>query len=364
METNPTYYIDLITRYFFAEATPEEIRELETWVMTDPANATIFSAYRKTWETIENDRIKSSVNLSDEWNILVSKLKTHDEDLPNAPLQLSSPQPSIVHRPSSTVNRQSSIVNRQSKILSWSLRAAALFLLLAIPTYFFFRHFNAPAEMTLTATTDIAERTLPDGTTVTLNTGATMTCPSRFEGSFRKVTLQGEAWFEVAHDKTKPFIVAAGNARIRVVGTSFFVNTNTSKANEEIILSSGIVKVYYENNPEKVATLYPGDKAELYAAGDAIIKTTNQDVNFLAWKTKHLVFNNTPLNEVAALLTRVYHTSVRLSDDRLSDCRITTTFDRQSLESVLNVLKATLDLQVRSNGSGIELSGHGCNRNK
>ena len=116
METNPTYYIDLITRYFFAEATPEEIRELESWVMTDPANATIFSAYRKTWETIENDRIKSSVNLSDEWNILVSKLKTHDEDLPNAPLQLSSPQPSIVHRPSSTVNRQSSIVNRQSSI--------------------------------------------------------------------------------------------------------------------------------------------------------------------------------------------------------------------------------------------------------
>jgi ferric-dicitrate binding protein FerR (iron transport regulator) len=56
----------------------------------------------------------------------------------------------------------------------------------------------------------------------------------------------------------------------------------------------------------------------------------------------------------------VYHTSVRISDDRLSVCRITTTFDKQSLESVLNVLKATLDLQIRNTGAGIEISGHGC----
>ena len=113
-------------------------------------------------------------------------------------------------------------------------------------------------------------------------------------------------------------------------------------------------------------SVYFIDSVTGYAVGQygTIMKTTNEDVNFLAWKTKHIVFNNTPLNEVVALLTKVYHTSIRLSGDRLSDCRITTTFDRQSLESVLNVLKATLDLQARTTGAGIELSGHGCNKGR
>jgi len=168
----------------------------------------------------------------------------------------------------------------------------------------------------------------------------------------------------VAHDKTKPFIIAVGNVRIRVVGTSFFVNTKTWDDTKEIILSSGVVRVYYDERPEKTAVLLPGDKAELITDGYAITKTTNEDVNFLSWKTKHIVFNNTPLNEAVALLTNVYHTNIRLAEDNLSNCRITTTFDRQSLESVLNVLKATLDLQVRNTGAGIELSGHGCNQVK
>jgi ferric-dicitrate binding protein FerR (iron transport regulator) len=73
-----------------------------------------------------------------------------------------------------------------------------------------------------------------------------------------------------------------------------------------------------------------------------------------------MVFDNTPLKEVVALLTKVYHSKISLSDAQLSDCRITTTFDGQSLESVLNVLKATLDLQARDTGSGFELSGSVC----
>jgi ferric-dicitrate binding protein FerR (iron transport regulator) len=199
---------------------------------------------------------------------------------------------------------------------------------------------------------------------VTLNSGATLSYPSGFTGSFRKVTLQGEAWFEVAHDKTKPFIVAAENIRIRVVGTSFSVNTKTVENTKEVILSSGIVKVYDETHPEKTTLLLPGEKAEITETDNAIQKTRNDDINFLAWKTQHLVFNSTPLNEVAALLTKVYRTNIRLSDERLSKCTITATFDKQSLESVLNVLKATLDLQIRSNGAGFDLSGRGCDQNR
>ena len=75
-----------------------------------------------------------------------------------------------------------------------------------------------------------------------------------------------------------------------------------------------------------------------------------------------MVFDNTPLTEVVEVLTNVYHTTICLSGNGLGDCIITATFDKQSLESVLNVLKATLDLQVRNSSGGIELTGHGCNQ--
>jgi transmembrane sensor len=326
METNPTYYTDLISRYLYGEATPEEICELESWVKADPANREMFSGYLATWKTVENARLESSFDLDREWNVLKSK-----------------------------------IVNRKSQIIYLALRIAAIFLLVAIPAFFLYRYFAQPSDRQLVAGNEVAVHTLPDGTSVTLNAGATLTCPSRFDGSSRNVTLQGEAWFEVAHDKSKPFIIAAGNVRIQVVGTSFFVNTKTFSKTREIILATGKVRVYYDDNPAKMAVLFPGDKAELTSGGYGITVARNEDQNYLAWKTKYMVFNNTPLNEVVALLTQVYHTPIRIIGNGLGDCRITATFDKQSLESVLNVLKATLDLQVRNTGAGIGLSGHKCN---
>ena len=326
METNSTYYTDLIIRYFSGEASPGDILELEAWVTADATHRDLFREYQKTWQLLDSTKTIASAELDHEWAVLKSK-----------------------------------IVNRKSKIVAWSLRAAAVFVLLAIPAFLLFHFLASPVENQLAAGNEVKEYTLPDGTVVTLNAGAVLSCPSKFSGNSRNVMLEGTAWFEVAHDKAKPFIIASGNARIQVVGTSFFVNTHTLSNTKEIILASGKVKVYYENNPSKMSFLSPGDKAELTADGNAIITTSNEDANYLAWKTKHMVFCNTRLNEVVALLIQVYHTNILISDNRLSDSRITATFDKQSLESVLNVLKATLDLQIRNTGAGIELSGRGSN---
>ena len=326
METNSTYYTGLIIRYFSGEASPGDILELEAWVTADATHRDLFREYQKTWQLLDSTKTIASAELDHEWAVLKSK-----------------------------------IVNRKSKIVAWSLRAAAVFVLLAIPAFLLFHFLASPIENQLAAGNEVKEYTLPDGTVVTLNAGAVLSCPSKFSGNSRNVMLEGTAWFEVAHDKAKPFIIASGNVRIQVVGTSFFVNTHTLSNTKEIILASGKVKVYYENNPSKMSFLSPGDKAELTADGNAIITTSNEDANYLAWKTKHMVFCNTRLNEVVALLIQVYHTNILISDNRLSDSRITATFDKQSLESVLNVLKATLDLQIRNTGAGIELSGRGSN---
>jgi len=363
MEIKNTYYNDLITRYFYGEATPDDIVELEHWVKADPANATLFNEFQKTWKTVEQIRIGSSVDIDLEWNHLASKLGNGKYEPKRSQTGMTVTHPSMTEDQSKIVHGSAELrfaPVRTSKIISYALRIAAVSLLLLIPAFFLYQNFNRPTEQHLASGKEISVHTLPDGTRVTLYANATLTYPSRFDGPFRKVALKGEGWFEVAHNKKQPFIIAAGNVRVRVVGTSFSVNTQTVQDTKEIILTSGMVRVYYENNPQKMALLLPGEKAELSGKGEEITKTANEDVNFLAWKTRHLVFNNTPLSEVADVLTKVYLTRIRVYDDQIKDCRITATFDKQSLESVLNVLKATLDLRVHYNGAGFDLYGNGC----
>jgi transmembrane sensor len=363
METNSTYYIDLITRYFCGEATPEDILELETWVKADPANAVAFSAYRKTWNRIEDDGIRPEMNLDQEWKSLASRLNFSKDNLRESQPDLRILRSSVTAPGSQTGNGSAGLRFApvpKSKIYRLSLRIAAIFLLFAIPTFFLYQYLAKTEVKQLSAGNEIMEHTLPDGSVVTLNAGAILTFPSGFDGPLRQVALQGEAWFEVAPDKSKPFIIAAENTRIRVVGTSFFVNTRTARNTREVILASGKVRVYYEDSPGTAALLLPGEKAEMAAEEHEIMISRNPDANYLAWKTRYIVFENAPLKEVVILLNKVYTTNIRLTDKKLGDCLITATFDKQSLESVLNVLKATLDLQVRITGAEIHLSGNGC----
>jgi ferric-dicitrate binding protein FerR (iron transport regulator) len=334
MENTATHYNNLISRYFYGEATPEEIRELAQWVKKDPANASLFSGFQRSWEAYEHAKLESSIDLDNEWRQFQSRV----------PQTRSAPNPAA----------------HANRFLTWSLRIAAAILIIAAPTFFIYNYLTKTTNQELVARAGKVEQTLPDGTIVTLNEGASLSYPSRFQKSERRVRLEGEAWFEVAHDQTSPFIVEAGSVMIKVVGTSFLVNTRTMKNTREVILATGLVEVSHVNATLPAVLLHPGEKEESDPLGTEIRKSANMDINFLSWKTGRLVFNNTPLNEVVALLTRVYHKSVILAYPGLSNCRLTATFDRQSLESVFNVLAATLDLNVRETSAATELYGSGC----
>jgi ferric-dicitrate binding protein FerR (iron transport regulator) len=80
----------------------------------------------------------------------------------------------------------------------------------------------------------------------------------------------------------------------------------------------------------------------------------------MAWKTHVLVFENETLAQVVRTLQNVYQIPVKLAEPALSECRVTASFDNQSLESVLLVIKETLDLQIKQTGNVIEISGNGC----
>jgi transmembrane sensor len=353
MENNSAYYIELITRYLSNETTVDEAEILAEWLTRDPENLKQFNEFQKSWEIIEKARMEQ-LDVDAAW----AKLERKIRGLQGSPAEIQRPAHVMNERGRVFRNR---FVNRMRPVhYQRVLKMAAVIILLAIPAFLLFRYFIPAESKTLNAASGIIESQLPDGTSVTLNTGSLLEYPARFGASKRDVMLAGEAWFEVAHDKSKPFIISNGKVRIEVLGTSFYVNTKTAGGNTEVILSSGRVAIYYKDRPSVQVMLTPGEKAEILTGEEKISKSSNDDENFLSWKTKRFVFTDDPMSEIVQTLNKVYHIKITLANATISGCRVTATFDNQSLGSILNVLKSTLNLTIQNNGSEIEISGDGC----
>ncbi len=328
MEYNQEYYSDLISRYFFGETTEHENTLLATWLEAGSDNRKLFREYRKAWEEMERSGIESRIDVDKEWAHVSTVLEINEHPLifPNRLL----------------------------------MRIAAIFVLVAIPGFLLYYYISKPMPKKFVASTGVAELKLPDGSDVTLNGGSILYYPSKFTKGQRNVNLFGEAWFDVARNETKPFIITMGKVRVEVLGTSFYVNTSNTSGEIEVILSSGKVSVYFEDKSASKVTLVPGEKALIREDDARITRSVNEDVNFLSWKTRKFIFSNDPMSLVIPTLNKVYQADLVLMSPALSDCRLTATFDDQSLESILNVLKSTLDLQINKTDTTIQVSGNGC----
>jgi transmembrane sensor len=192
--------------------------------------------------------------------------------------------------------------------------------------------------------------TLPDGTLVSLNSNTKLIYPKKFGRSTREVTIEGEAFFEVKPNKNKPFIIHAGNAQIKVLGTSFNVNAYPESKLVEVTVETGRVQVLNKTD-NSVQTneliLTPGDKGTLIYESNSLHKTSNQNPNFLAWKTHNLIFKATSLDEVIQDLAKVYKVDIRIADSNLNKLLLTAQFNNYSLDFILEVIETTFKIEAQ-----------------
>lgn len=177
---------------------------------------------------------------------------------------------------------------------------------------------------------------LSDGSQVWLNAGSSVTYPVAFIGNERKVSITGEAYFEVAHDMAKPFTVSKGNMQVQVLGTSFNINAYDDEGNIKVTLLQGSVKI---KDGKKENMLQPGQQAQV--AG-AIKITSNVDVEqVIAWKNGLFVFDGADIQDVMRQLERWYDLEVQYTGD-VPKGRFKGEISRDlSLTQVLNGLAAT-----------------------
>lgn len=203
--------------------------------------------------------------------------------------------------------------------------------------------FNNPGKSRLaTNYGQIQKNRLPDGTEVILNAHSTITYGSKWrDGKDREVWIKGEAFFHVkktpSHDK---FIVHTDAFDIEVTGTSF--NVINSEEKSSIVLKEGSVKIHRKGEPEIL--MKPGDLVEY--SNDQIQKKTVTRQDYIAWTDNKLVFDNTPLTDVATIIKAHYGVAVILQGSNIEAEKITGIMPNDNLEVLLQALDATQEIKV------------------
>jgi ferric-dicitrate binding protein FerR (iron transport regulator) len=199
---------------------------------------------------------------------------------------------------------------------------------------------------------------LPDGSSVTLNAGSKITYANDFGTSHRTLTLKGEAYFEVTK-AVLPFIIDAGDAHVQVTGTRFNVKAYAQQKVIKVTVTEGTVRLCETGHQKQEATLFAGETGIFDRSLRTVNKTVGLNINDLAWKTMVMDFTGTPLAEVTDVLSNTYHVTFDLQPELLK-CSVTVHFENRELESVLEVLKSTLDLKIIRKGRKISIKGTGC----
>jgi transmembrane sensor len=194
---------------------------------------------------------------------------------------------------------------------------------------------------------------LPDGSKIFLNRNSELRYRANFGDNGRDVNLSGEAFFEISADNTKPFIIDAGKARVKVVGTSFNVITNNSESAVEVFVKTGHV-LLSDNSGSQSVLLDPGFVGKVDS--ETSVKTLNKDPNYLSWKTGLLVYNGQKLDVVFRDLKRVYNMDIVADDPEILENPWKITIDNQSQEIIINLICASFILSYTKDGSIYHLS--------
>ena len=195
----------------------------------------------------------------------------------------------------------------------------------------------------------VIQLTLSDGTKVWLNAESEIRYPVAFTAGQREVEMKGEAYFEVAKDVEKPFIVQSNGAKVQVTGTHFNINAYTDEPALNVTLLEGGVKVSKENN---MVLLKPGEQAQV---GDNIHVNANADIEqVMAWKNGIFSFDGTDIYTAMRQISRWYDVDIRFNDAIRENLYGGIPRD-SNISDVLNMLETTGSVRFKTTGNMIEV---------
>lgn len=236
--------------------------------------------------------------------------------------------------------------------------AAVVMLPIALVAVGFLYHENRSlaSDMIVVSTGDGEQATvsLPDGSRVAVNHNTRlMYVPSKFRGSERRVTMDGEGLYCVAHDAKRPFIVDADGLAVKVLGTKFNLRARDNERDAELVLVEGSVSFTSLKNSES-QMVKPRQKIVLDKTTGHLNLIDLESTDYaVAWRRKELVFRDTPLSMVFAQMRKEFHTDIAVAGSVDQRSLFTGTLSSVNLNENLEIIDLSCGLHSRIIGKTV-----------
>jgi transmembrane sensor len=287
----------------------------------------------KMWKDLKNENGQDVIDVDKAWKNIHSRLKENDPKVSEIPFRISF-----------------------FRTTFFRIAAVALILLSLGSVALYMNNAGLLSKkVTVLAGNDQKNVlvALPDGSKVYLNRNSEFSYRKNFGVRGRDVKLTGEAFFEIAPDKSKPFIIDAGKACVKVVGTSFNVITNNTESAVEVFVKTGKVLVF-DNSSSQTIQLDPGFIGTMSPKVSA--KKLNNNPNYLSWNTGLLVYNGQKLDVVFSDLKRVYNMEVIADDPLILENSWVSPIDNQPRETIIRLICTSFNLSYVQDGNVYHLS--------
>lgn len=186
-----------------------------------------------------------------------------------------------------------------------------------------------------------AKLLLPDSSVVYLNSDTRIIYPDRFDSLSRNVQIEGEAYFKVTRDTTRPMIVTTCKGfAVRVLGTEFNLKANKDDDNAQATLYSGKIDIIRERTGKVVITNVQPNETITIGSDNICAKVMfDEPQKLMAWRDGKLIFDNTPVSEAVKMLERWHGVDVDVADASILNFKLTATFEQESIVQILELLK-------------------------
>jgi ferric-dicitrate binding protein FerR (iron transport regulator) len=333
----------LLINYLLGICTPKEHQFVEAWLEEDPAHA--------------KHLIRLSMKMRGTTTVPIHKERLKSRLLHKIKAEQSKSKSHLSH------NRQfNTTIPRSQHSSQWLIRAVAVVAVVIIAAVLTIRYEKSVIPVQQTVASNELHRTLSngqtstfrfsDGSVITLNGGSTLKYPAHFKKNEREVFLEGEAFFDIARDESRPFIVHTSNATIQVLGTSFNIKAYKNEPEMNVAVVRGKVSVTSKDAQGDVAssTILEKDQWATYQKSGSLSEKGTGDVwEYVAWKEQVLVFNDKPFSEVARTLERWYGVQIDIEDEELKSVELKGEHKNVSLEQVLQSIQFVLGIDFTIN---------------
>ena len=287
----------------------------------------------KRWKDLQNMNNSEEIDVDKAWNNVHSRLMQNSLKTDVSPVRISFMRTTL-----------------------FRIAAAAL-ILLSLGTAAIYMNNSGLLSKKITVLAGMDQKnilvSLPDGSKVYLNRNSLFSYKKNFGTHGRDVKLTGEAFFEITPDKSKPFIIDAGKAKVKVVGTTFNVITNNTNAAVEVFVKTGKVLVS-DSTGSNTIQLDPGFIGTMNSKSSD--KALNTNPNYLSWKTGYLDYNGQKLNTVFSDLKRVYNMNIVADDPQILDNPWHSPIDNVDEETIIRIICTSFNLSYTKDGNVYHLS--------